>query len=795
MNYRECHSFKTKFLIAALISGLLIFFASSCGQSLESHLERGEDFLNKRQFEEASMQFRAAVEIDKSSAEAHWGLARAFENQSKFNETLEELRTVAELAPGNLEAKAKLANYYLLFEQPQIEEASKILDDILQRDKNFIEAHVLKASILSAQNKPETEIVGVLRNAIGLDKARTETYLSLARYYMKINKAGEAESVIKEGIAADGKRALGYIEYGRFLVFANRAEEAEAEFTKALRIEPKNIEAGQTLANYYYGQRQFEKAETAYKNLIKVQENSPESRLDLAEFYSLVGREPDAVKTYQEILSELPEYARARYKLAETYLDRKEFEKVNEEIEKLLSINDDDSEALMLRARMKLEENNPDEAIKDLEDVLKKQPSLREALYYITRAKLDVGQVDQARAFIGDLEKYHPDYRQAALLKIQAAFMAGEPEIALREANVLIRNVGNSYAADPYNSQESEQLRVRGITSRGLAQLQLGNTEEAEKDLQEVVKLSPSSAGAKINLAKVYIVKRDLAKALELYENALNADKENFDALTGTVSVLIRQKNFNEAKTKIDNVLKENGNNKDNLPALYYLKSDVFTAENNLPAAEAELKKAIQANAEYLPAYSAYASILISRNQTDAAIEQYRKVVENKPSASVHTLIAMLYDAKQNFAEAEKHYRKALAINPETAIAANNLAWIIADQKRGNLDEALRLAQDTVNRNQNVAGYHDTLGWVNYKKGFYSQAVQSFKKAVALDEAEANSQGNTVTAGYRLRLGMALASSGDKTSGRKEVAAAIQNGRQNLNAKEINDAKKALGEM
>ena len=63
------------------------------------------------------------------------------------------------------------------------------------------------------------------------------------------------------------------------------------------------------------------------------------------------------------------------------------------------------------------------------------------------------------------------------------------------------------------------------------------------------------------------------------------------------------------------------------------------------------------------------------------AVEQYKKVVEKKPSASVYTLIGMLEEARSNSAEAEKNYRKALEITPNTPIAANNLAWLIADRQ------------------------------------------------------------------------------------------------------------------
>jgi len=75
------------------------------------------EYLQKRKFSDALMQFRAAAESDKDSAKAHWGLARAYENLGQFNETLDELRKAVELDDTNLEAKAKLGNYFLLLQR------------------------------------------------------------------------------------------------------------------------------------------------------------------------------------------------------------------------------------------------------------------------------------------------------------------------------------------------------------------------------------------------------------------------------------------------------------------------------------------------------------------------------------------------------------------------------------------------------------------------------------------------------------------------------------------------------
>ena len=77
---------------------------------------------------------------------------------------------------------------------------ASILDDIFARDANFIEGHILKASLLSAKGRPETEVLDVLNNAISLNPNRTESYLSLSRFFMKLGKPADAEKAIQKGI-------------------------------------------------------------------------------------------------------------------------------------------------------------------------------------------------------------------------------------------------------------------------------------------------------------------------------------------------------------------------------------------------------------------------------------------------------------------------------------------------------------------------------------------------------------------------------------------------------------------
>lgn len=788
MSYRECPKSISRvsrvFLLITL--GLFLF---ACGGSTDKFLAKGEEYLAKRKFHDALMQFRSAAESDSDSAKAHWGLARAYENLGQFNEAIDELRKTVDLDPTNLEAKSKLGNYFLLIQPPLIAEAEKIQTEVVTANPSFVEGHILKASILSTQNRPENEVVAKINEAIDIDPRRTETYLSLSRYYSSRERSAEAEAAIQKGISMNPKGAIGYIEYGRFLMYATRNAEAESQFGKGIAVEPASIEAHEAIADFFVTSKQYDKAEAEYKNLVAIQENSPESRLELASFYSSVDRQTDAIEALNAIVADSPEYVRARYRLGQIHLEQKDVARVTEQLDALFKINDNDTEALMLRARLKLQESKSDEAIKDLEDILKKQPSQREALYYISQAKIAIGQIDQARAFIADIERYHPKYLRVGLLKIQAAFSAGEPENALKQANELLEKVKTATPNADTGVNALHDLQTKALASRGLAYLELGKLNEAQADLERVLVITPTSSSAMVNLAKVHTAKRDGATALNYYERALAADATNFDAVSGIVTTSIQLKRTPQAHAKLDELIARNAGRGDVLAAMHYLKSQVFSAEKNVASQESELTQSISLDSNYLPSYSSLAAILVGRNQTAEAIAQYQKVVDRKPSAPVYTLLGILEDSRSNSAEAEKHYRQALDLAPDSPIAANNLAWLIAETG-GNLDEALQLATASVAKNQSVAGFYDTLGWVYLKKGLYSPAVEQLRKAIALDEKS----GRAATAGYRVRLATALSMAGDKASARREAETSLR-AESELSQQEVVDAKKLLASL
>jgi Flp pilus assembly protein TadD len=277
-----------------------------------------------------------------------------------------------------------------------------------------------------------------------------------------------------------------------------------------------------------------------------------------------------------------------------------------------------------------------------------------------------------------------------------------------------------------------------------------------------------------------------------LYEKALSLEPANFDALTGLTNVLNSQKQFAASHDLIDKAIQADSAQPKIQSSLTFLKAQTFAAQGNTDAAEAEFLKAIQSDENYLPAYSAYASLLMDKKQADRALEQYQKIIKLRPNdASTYTLIALLEDGRNNPVEAENNYRKALDLSPGLPIAANNLAWIIVESQNGNADEALQYAKSAVEKVPNNPAFYDTLGWVFFKKGLNPLAVEHLKKAVAMEAVQAAQRGREPNPAYNLRLGIALAAAGDKQNARKEVEIALRNEKQ-LNSNETQNAKSLL---
>ena len=84
----------------------------------------------------------------------------------------------------------------------------------------------------------------------------------------------------------------------------------------------------------------------------------------------------------------------------------------------------------------------------------------------------------------------------------------------------------------------------------------------------------------------------------------------------------------------------------------------------------------------------------------------------------LNNAVGDVYLAKGDLKSAGKYFQASLSQNAHDPIAANNLAWVYA-QQGDNLDMALSLATQAKQIAPEMNAVNDTLAWIQYKKGNY----------------------------------------------------------------------------
>jgi tetratricopeptide (TPR) repeat protein len=149
-----------------------------------------------------------------------------------------------------------------------------------------------------------------------------------------------------------------------------------------------------------------------------------------------------------------------------------------------------------------------------------------------------------------------------------------------------------------------------------------------------------------------------------------------------------------------------------------------------------------------------------------AAEETYQQGLRAIPEdAELLLYSAQFYERTKNFKNAVTMYERVLQKNPNSDIAANNLAALLADQlgDAENLKKARTLAERFESSPQ--PAFRDTLGWVYYKTGETDKAVSILKDVVK--------QAPNVSV-FRYHLGMAYHKQGNLTDAKPQLAKALE---------------------
>jgi tetratricopeptide (TPR) repeat protein len=335
------------------------------------------------------------------------------------------------------------------------------------------------------------------------------------------------------------------------------------------------------------------------------------------------------------------------------------------------------------------------------------------------------GHFDEARKAFQDVLLLNPRAAAADLELARLRLRDHSPEA--------VTLASKAAAANP------SSLDARLTLARALVQQH--DYAQAKSSLEQLAKAEPKAAGPQAQLGSLLLLTRDAAGARAAFNRAIALDPFQMEAVAGLTTLDFKAQRSSDALARLNGLLDRAPNN----AGLLLIAAGAYSTAQDLARAETLLVRAVDADPGLLAAYAMLGRVYLAQHRLDAARTQFEKLAnEQERPVGALTLLGVINQMQNRIPEAQRAFERALKADPRAAVAANNLAWIYAENG-GSLDAALLLAEMANTALPNQAEVSDTLGWVYYKKVLLPLAIRTLQRGLELDPS------NTTTV-YHLAL-------------------------------------------
>lgn len=719
---------------------------SSAEAKKAKHLEQATNYFSKGQYQEAIIEYKNVTQLDAKDAAAHYQLALAYlkvGGLTNLQAAFAELNQTVELDKTNLEAQLKLGELLLLGNEPG--KARERAEIVLVSTPDNTDGLILKGRSLAGE-KRYAEAIEELKKAIAADPNKTQTYIDLARIYFSANDQASAEGMLNQGLQVSPRSTDLLAALGDFRASTGKPDQAEHIFKQILDIEPANESAHLRLSELYLRHNRLADAEGILQKLAASKPQDEAPLLRMGDFYTATGQGDKALSSYQRAAELKPDSTIARDKLIGHYLDTGKTTEAESRVKDILAKNAKDLMGRFFDARLQLARQKADDAIPILQGVIKDEPQFAGAHHFLGVAYLQKRQPAQARASFADAVKYNPRMAESRTALAQIHLAEGSADLALEQAQAAIQ-------LNPRN--------VQAALVAGSAYLKKGDFAKSRQVFEAISQALPKEPMGPYQLGLVSRSEKNEAKALTYFEEALKRKPTAIEPIAQIASIKLAQGKSDEARKRVEQQLEQAPQS----PLLHNLLGQLSANAKNYVQAEQEYRKAIELDNGMFQAYLNLAGVYLHLGKQDHAMKEYEEVLTKAPdSIQAHMMLGIIHEGRKEFDKAQARYETILKLNPRFVPAANNLAWIMA-QQGGNLDVALAHAQTAREGNPEDPRIADTLGWIYYKKNAFLLAVNLLKES-------ADKLPNEPDVHYH--YGMAQAKNNNATEAKKALQTALK---------------------
>gem|GEM_PF-3434566 len=778
------------------------------------HGRLGNVLMEQKKTDEAIVEFRKVVELEKNDPKALAALANVLVGVKRHDEAIALLK---KNIPTSVEASA-LYSFMGDVEvtRQRYAKAREYYDESLKLRSEVPSVYLAKAHTYFAEKK-QNEAIEMARQALKVDAKHQPSYRFIERLYRDDKKTDELEALYlqwRKNMPNDGMAANNYAWYlieakndpdaalkildgfrsrmtaagRRGFRFAAELDDTEGwahykkgDHRRAVELFQRSLAARQETGRSPSAVT-WEHLRLAYLELLararkqgdesaakrydilareaftRVRELSPGSfdgQVELGRMKLEEGKLAEAIAALKRAL-EIKKDAGVQRNLAQVLLRDGRIEEAQEHVEELIKTDPKNPDNRVLQAMLFSRLGKSDEAVSVLEDVVRTDPKLHTGHYVLAGEYVARGQFTKARAELDETIKLAPELTAARLLKARLLAAQGKLADAVAECKAVL---------------EKEPMNLEAGFQMGNFQLAQNKIADAEKTFKALRRQWPDSVLAHERLAETYRRGNRLGEALLEFQDARRRNPKSLTILRGLARVLRSQRKTERAIREYGTYLEDNPNS----TAGWLDLASLHVAAGRWVEAERAHKSAITTARTTPAVHQAMVEFYSRRKEFDQARQAAQRMIRDVPTkqgtAMGHTFLAGIWELEGKLDEAVKEYRLAMDANPDFGVAVNNLAWLLATKKKLP-EEAIKLGEPYLKKFPDFAYLFDTVGWAYRLIGEPKKALPLLAHAVKLQILTRDTRPALPRILYH--YGEVLFLNGEKAEAKKVLGAALQ---------------------
>jgi len=363
---------KTKIAVVLsllVVFGLLSWFAISAynnyqTENFDAHLQKGAQYLDKKQYDLALTEFDKAVNINSRSAEAFKGRADAFHFKGESEKAAADYTEALNLGLKDAEIFRRRGYDYGI-----ARENSKAIADYSQ--------------------------------AISLDFNDGVAFGGRCRVYLENQQFENALADCSKAIELNPDEATSYLNRGNAYLAKNENNLAIADFNKALSLQAKNAAAYLGRGNAFYNKGDYGKALDDYSEAVKLNPQNPAAYGLRGIIYQRKGNDDKAIEDFTEAIRLNPEFALVYASRGKSFLAEKKYDEAIDDYTNAIKFNNSGkaTDFYFERGIAYYKKGEFDKAIADLTEVINLDPKSYGAYHnrgaaYSKQGKRDLAEAD-----------------------------------------------------------------------------------------------------------------------------------------------------------------------------------------------------------------------------------------------------------------------------------------------------------------------------------------------------------------------------------------------------------------